>query len=179
MTKTPTTREKLLEQARLQFWARGYSNVPVRSIAGAAGVDVALISRHFGSKLGLFEASLHEAFDALELPDTTEGLIEYVVAIYCSEPREAAAPSLITLITSNAHDEDVGPLVREQFRDKVQDHLDRVIGDPGRAALLMAALIGFAVAEKGLRLPGIAPAGTPEFEVQLRQLIRCALGPDA
>ena len=40
------------------FWSKGYSNVSVREISNAAGVDVALIARYFGSKRGLFEATL-------------------------------------------------------------------------------------------------------------------------
>ena len=39
------SKEKLLEEACNQFWSKGYSNVALRDIAGAAGVDVALVAR--------------------------------------------------------------------------------------------------------------------------------------
>lgn len=61
------TKEKLLDAARQLFWTRGYSNVSVRDITGAAGVDAALVSRYFGGKQGLFEATLNDIapWDAL------------------------------------------------------------------------------------------------------------------
>ncbi|MDF1856732.1 TetR/AcrR family transcriptional regulator [Pseudooceanicola sp.] len=170
-----TTGEKLLQQARLQFWTRGYSNVSVRSISAAAGVDVALIARHFGSKLGLFTASLDHGYDALSLPADPAQLEEYVIALFSQTPRGAAAPSLIQMITSNAHDETVGPMVRDLHRTRLQEPLERLIGRADRAALFMAALIGFAVTEKTLHLAAIARPGSPAYETQLRQLIRAAL----
>ncbi|MEM6901379.1 MAG: helix-turn-helix domain-containing protein, partial [Pseudomonadota bacterium] len=66
------TRDKLLLHARRQFWANGDSHVSLRQIASAAGVDVALISRHFGGKLGLFEATLDGAFSIFETPPVNE-----------------------------------------------------------------------------------------------------------
>jgi len=58
MSKSQKTKKALLQEAQNQFWSRGYSNVSVRDISKAAGVDGALISRYFGSKLGLFETTL-------------------------------------------------------------------------------------------------------------------------
>ncbi|MEO9220529.1 MAG: TetR family transcriptional regulator, partial [Mycobacteriaceae bacterium] len=52
------TGEQILEVARHRFLAEGYHAVSLRSIATAAGVDVALLSYYFGSKKGLFGASL-------------------------------------------------------------------------------------------------------------------------
>ncbi|MEO0371384.1 MAG: TetR family transcriptional regulator, partial [Pseudomonadota bacterium] len=52
MAKPRPTKEKLLGAARDLFWTRGYSNVSVRDITGAAGVDAALVSRYFGGKRG-------------------------------------------------------------------------------------------------------------------------------
>lgn len=48
------TREAILDAASERFLERGYSGVSVRDIAAAAGVDPALVIRHFGSKEGLF-----------------------------------------------------------------------------------------------------------------------------
>src|SRR3954469_23453916 len=55
------SRAQILAAARRRFLADGYDRVTLRSVAQEAGVDVALISYHFGSKRGLFGA-------ALELP---------------------------------------------------------------------------------------------------------------
>lgn len=51
------TRSRLLAAARREFAERGYDGTSVRRIAGAAGVDAALIFRYFGSKDGLFVAA--------------------------------------------------------------------------------------------------------------------------
>lgn len=55
----------LLEAARRHFAAKGYEASPLRLIAAEAGVDVALVSYHFGGKLGLWKAVVARA--ALEL----------------------------------------------------------------------------------------------------------------
>jgi AcrR family transcriptional regulator len=47
---TTSTRADILEVARRRFLAEGCDGVALRSIAKDAGVDVALISYHFGSK---------------------------------------------------------------------------------------------------------------------------------
>ncbi|MFD7866795.1 TetR family transcriptional regulator [Streptomyces sp. NPDC059783] len=50
----PPTRAAIVSAARALFLERGYRATTVRAVAGAAGVDAALISYHFGSKKGLF-----------------------------------------------------------------------------------------------------------------------------
>ena len=52
------SRAAILAVARRRFLAEGYDRVTLRSVADEAGVDVALVSYHFGSKKGLFGASL-------------------------------------------------------------------------------------------------------------------------
>ncbi|WP_329388550.1 TetR family transcriptional regulator [Streptomyces sp. NBC_01351] len=50
----PPTRESIASAARALFLERGYRGTTLRAVAGAAGVDAALIAYHFGSKKGLF-----------------------------------------------------------------------------------------------------------------------------
>lgn len=50
----PPTRASILAAARTLFLKRGYQRTTLRAVAGAAGVDPALIAYHFGSKKGLF-----------------------------------------------------------------------------------------------------------------------------
>ncbi|MEU5952421.1 TetR family transcriptional regulator [Streptomyces sp. NPDC047525] len=50
----PPTRESIVSAARALFLERGYRRTTLRAVAGAAGVDPALIAYHFGSKKGLF-----------------------------------------------------------------------------------------------------------------------------
>src|SRR5690242_3532128 len=59
------TRAALLDAARCRFARDGYAATTVRDIADDAGVNVALISRYFSSKEGLFEQCLTSAIDEL------------------------------------------------------------------------------------------------------------------
>lgn len=68
----PDTRAAILGAAREQFAAQGFAGTSIRSIAGAAGVDAALVHHYFGTKDDLFVA-------ALQLPvDPRERLAEVV-----------------------------------------------------------------------------------------------------
>ena len=48
------TRSAIAAAARRQFMASGYAATSVRAVAAAAGIDPALVIRHFGSKEQLF-----------------------------------------------------------------------------------------------------------------------------
>jgi AcrR family transcriptional regulator len=68
----PTTRDErrkrteaaILEAARALFAETGYERATIRAVAGAAGVDPALVMQHFGSKEGLFAAAARWSDDA-------------------------------------------------------------------------------------------------------------------
>lgn len=55
-SRSQATRERILDAAEQLFARRGFYGVSVRDITGAAGVDVALASYHFGNKQGVLEA---------------------------------------------------------------------------------------------------------------------------
>lgn len=175
MSKGIATRNNLLTHARRLFWSRGYSNVSVRQIATSAGVDVALISRHFGGKLGLFEATLTNAFDLFETPPASDAeLIEALVRMFADAPRPKTEPSPILMLQTNSHDEEVGAMVRSQYDEQIQKFLGQILGIE-RAALFAAAIFGFSVAEKSIQVEGIAEPGTKAYEAQLRHLLNAAL----
>ena len=77
------TRQAMLVAARRRFLQESYENVGLRDVAGDAGVDVALVSRYFGSKEELFKEVLRgdggEKFSldiaAGELPERLTGLV--------------------------------------------------------------------------------------------------------
>jgi AcrR family transcriptional regulator len=52
----PDAKTRILDAAERLFMENGYAATSVRMITGAAGVPVALVSYHFGSKQGLMEA---------------------------------------------------------------------------------------------------------------------------
>ncbi|WP_406380397.1 TetR/AcrR family transcriptional regulator [Streptomyces sp. NBC_01618] len=57
-------REKLLEAARQCLFTKGYERTTVRDLASAAGVSMAAIGYHFGSKEALLNQALFEALDS-------------------------------------------------------------------------------------------------------------------
>lgn len=74
-TETPAPRQArrpsavvrglLLDSARRLFAAKGYAGASTREIASEAGVNEALIFRHFGNKVGLFRAAVVDPFREL------------------------------------------------------------------------------------------------------------------
>ncbi|WLQ34269.1 TetR family transcriptional regulator [Streptomyces castrisilvae] len=70
----PPTRESVVVAARALFLERGYRATTLRAVAGAAGVDAALISYHFGSKKGLFaEVMQFQCAGALTVDEVLSG----------------------------------------------------------------------------------------------------------
>ena len=59
----PDTRAAILDAARDQFAAQGFGRTTIRGVAGAAGVDPALVHHYFGTKHDLFVAALELPFD--------------------------------------------------------------------------------------------------------------------
>jgi AcrR family transcriptional regulator len=51
-----SSRERILAEAERIFGAHGFDGASIRQLANAAGVPVALVSYHFGSKEGLYRA---------------------------------------------------------------------------------------------------------------------------
>lgn len=65
MPRISTNKEKILEIAERLFAKRGFDGVSLREITNQAGVDVALVKYHFGSKQGLFDELLHRRAEAI------------------------------------------------------------------------------------------------------------------
>ena len=63
----PDTRAEILAAARTLFAERGFAGTSVRAVAGAAGVDPALVHHYYGTKDDLFMAALEIPVDPREL----------------------------------------------------------------------------------------------------------------
>src|ERR1700710_2362985 len=72
------TRSEMLRAARARFLAESYENVGLPDIARDVGVDVALVSRYFGSKEGLFREVL-QGEDEFKVDLPTGALPGYLV----------------------------------------------------------------------------------------------------
>ena len=60
------TKAAIAEAAGRQFGQRGFTDTTIRSVAEEAGVDPKLVMQFFGSKDGLFTASMRWPFDPAE-----------------------------------------------------------------------------------------------------------------
>ncbi|MDN3353942.1 TetR family transcriptional regulator [Actinomadura sp. DC4] len=95
-----SSRDDILSAARVLFGERGYDKASIRAIAGAAGVDPALVHHFFGTKEDLFAA-------AMAFPVDTNMIIPLVL----SGPREGIGERLVRMVLSLWSD----PRLRPQF----------------------------------------------------------------
>ncbi len=178
MGRAEKTEAKLLDAATALFWNRGFSNVPLRDVSKAAGVDVALVSRYFGSKRGLFAATLNTAFDWPELLAADDPSV-VAIAKYAAPDAGAADTAAVRMIVMNAADPEVGDLVREGLQVKLlkplQDKMGGGEGAAQRLALFIAVILGASMARQSLQLPGVADVPPETYAAQLRQLVDAAL----
>lgn len=73
------TRARILDAAGELFAASGYAETTSKAVAARAGVDLASINYHFGSRDGLYQATLIEAYgrwmDLADLQQLTHGTL--------------------------------------------------------------------------------------------------------
>lgn len=179
MTKTLSTQEKLLLAARELFWTRGYSNVSVRDITKAAGVDVALVSRYFGGKQGLFEATLAEipTWEALQVE--RERVLAAAIDSF-SHPfdPETDQANPFTMLLANVIDPEMGPHIRGLVQQVMAKPLaDKLGGDQSdeRSAMLLAVLFGMALMRKNFQLDALSDATLEEIRAQNAHLAEAAM----
>ena len=138
------TRQALLEAARRLFTRSGYDYVGVREIAGAAGVNAALVNRYFGSKLGLFTEAVDGGFDVGALLVGDRATLGERLARYLVRPRRTGFDPTLVLLRSAASPE-VGPVLRSTLDEQVAAPLAAWLGGPDareRAGLVAAVLFG-------------------------------------
>jgi AcrR family transcriptional regulator len=109
----------ILDVAEQLFAANGYSGTPVRDIAMRAGVNQALISYHFGSKVGLFEAvfkrrgfaivqrrtELLAALEARRRPPTVREIVEAYLVPQFDMKRSGPAGLAFCRLQARLHNE--------------------------------------------------------------------------
>lgn len=95
------TRAAILTAAQEAFSQRGYSDTGVRDITAAAGVNLALVSRYFGSKEKLYEEALSALLDASLITDIPrERFGEVVVSILTAATRSQRNPLPMMMLAS-------------------------------------------------------------------------------
>ncbi|MFE9808872.1 TetR family transcriptional regulator [Streptomyces sp. NPDC005548] len=183
---SPDTRAAILDVARRRFLEDGYHAVTLRSIAGEAEVDLALISYYFGSKKGLFGAALALGANPAEilaqvaedgdLSTFPERVLRQVLGVW-DDP--VSGPPLLAMLKSAIDDDGFGDLVKEAVEREIVERIAGLV--PGRDARQRAAsfttVIGGLITTRYLlRLEPIVSMSVEEVvrfvSPQLRQALR-------
>ncbi|SDT57221.1 TetR/AcrR family transcriptional regulator [Actinoplanes derwentensis] len=188
-TQTPrrrdaaATRQLLLDAAVHRFTHHGYAATTVRHIADDAGVNVALISRYFRSKEGLFEACLTYSVDELNRSTeidppirTAEAIARQVVG-----PCTRGVPHNLVLLLRTSGDEGADRIRLDLLRSYSQ-RLAAAAGHTGdagllRAQVMIAAAAGIALMRAKTDMEPLASAGEADLLVPLCDMIESLLFP--
>jgi AcrR family transcriptional regulator len=138
------TRSAIQAAATPLFIEHGFNGVSVRTIAAAAGVDPALVIRHFGSKESLFLQTIDRQGGLSEvMAGPLETLGRRLVEHFLGQAGTHLRQNFVSLIQASDH-----PLVREELirstgRTFVQPIGSRLTGEHAELrAALVAAQVG-------------------------------------
>ena len=122
--QTRQTRDAIMQAAETLFTTRGYGGVGVREIANEAGVNLALISRHFGSKLMLFDAVLQRILTSeIFIPTDRSKCGDYVANMVCGATRPRVR--MLGALVMSAGDEAAREVSLRVICDQVLAPLER------------------------------------------------------
>jgi AcrR family transcriptional regulator len=163
------TREAILAAARSEFGRRGFEGATLRSIAGEAEVDVALVSYYFGSKSELFVASLDLPVNPAELlasilDEGLDGAGERLLGVLLDVWDEPATGTpLIAMMRSVSTQ---GSLLREFIQHQLVASLADAIEAPDaelRAAAFTSQVLGLVLERYVLGVEPLASASHDEI----------------
>jgi len=178
------TRAAILSAARDRFLRESYASVGLRDIAGDAGVDVALISRYFGGKEGLFrDVLLHGREEGLfRQPLTAAEVPAYLAQLVvedADEDRQYRMEMFIVMLRS-ASSPKAGEIIRDLVHQDILGPLAEILGDEHaelRANMLLAVLMGIGVLRTIMKIDALdgSPHQRAECEYRFRCLFEAAL----
>jgi AcrR family transcriptional regulator len=181
-------REAILDAARRQFSDRGYRRTTLRTVADRAGVDPRLVLHYFGSKAGLFQASVVLPVDPEQIAADvfvrgSEGIgrraAERLVGVL---EDDATRQGLIALLRAAVAEPEAADQIRAILGARVigpmashieLDHPDR------RAAMLGTMLVGLAVGRHIVALEPLASMTADELVETLAPVIGHYLADEA
>ncbi len=180
----PDTRNVIVVNARRLFADAGYDKTSVRDIAAAADVDPALIRHYFGSKAGLFRATMGWPFEPTQIGaritsgDRGEiGARLTRVFFEAWEQPDSRAPLLAILRGAATHEESA-TLVRQFLHGQLYPQLAKPLTEPDaelRIDLAMAQLLGIAYLRHILRVEPIASTPLDELTARVTPIVSAHL----
>jgi AcrR family transcriptional regulator len=168
-----TTREAILAAGRERFAEQGYERVGMRDVAADAGVDVALVTYHFGSKDGLFAAALEMPEPMAELmaevledgtaDDFAERFLRRVLELWDDERTGGALVALVRSAMSHPPAaERLRAFVQAELLARIADRLEAPDADK-RAALFGSQLVGLLLYRHVLHVEPVASMAPEEL----------------
>ena len=175
------SRQALLDAADALFDERGYEAATVREIGERAGVDPALIARYFGSKEGLYLATLQQQEGRPTMPTDP---VQAFAAMMNKSERRGIGPVPLAMVS---------PTLTEGIREQVRQIIGRRVVEPLaaemaargtpdaelRVEVLLAMALGLSLARAGGTLPALAEAPLEELLAVLEPLIDALQSPSA
>lgn len=139
------TAERIVLAAQRIFHEKGFDGATTREIAELAGINLTLINRYFGSKLGLFEKAVLPHLD-LEplLHGTPADVAQRLAELYVDTGPKEGFDAFVVLVRSIASRE-AGPLLAERLQDHALKPLMNMLEGPNknaRATLIATQLAG-------------------------------------
>ena len=174
------TKQAMLEAARRRFLQESYENVGLRDIAGDVGVDVALVSRYFGSKEELFREVLRsgrkEEILPAELPQAE--IPAYLARIFVQQGDDGSQHvERLLIMLRSASSPIASTVVREALRmDVLRPFAEKLGGDGAelRASSSMAVWMGMTILRTVMAVEPLR-GHDEEVEHRIRQLFEAAL----
>jgi len=174
------TKQAMLTAARARFLQESYENVGMRDIAADVGVDVALISRYFGSKEGLFREVLHDSSKEEILPDHigSDEMPGYLAKLFLAQDSEKNENvERLLIILRSASSPAASKVVSEALRkDVLIPFADRIGGNCPEmgASTSMAVWMGMTIMRTVFAVDGMCER-SPLIEKKLQALFEAAL----
>lgn len=174
------TKQAILTAARARFLQESYENVGLRDIAGDVGVDVALVSRYFGSKEGLFREVLHDSSreDILPADLRPAEMPAYLAKLFLTQGSERNENvERLLIILRSASSPAASKVVSEALRkDVLTPFADRIGGDWPElgASASMAVWMGMTIMHTVFAVGGLCDQ-SPPIEARLKALFEAAL----
>lgn len=176
------TEAAILHAAQEQFADQGFERTTIRSVAGQAGVDPALVMQYFRNKEGLFAAAArwtldHSGLAAVPLADLPRAaLSEMLDGFEDPARRESCLALLRNCLTHPA----AGDVMRDDVMCDTQATIARTIGGDDadlRAGVLGALMLGLMISRDLLEVPALSGATRADLERVVLPALRAITAP--
>lgn len=184
-----TTRAEMLAAARRRFLMESYENVGLRDIARDVGVDVALVSRYFGSKEDLFREVLsHGSEEKFKTDVAPDALADYFTGLFeeeeTSQDQDQVHIERLIMILRSASSPQAAAIGHDMIHRDVLDPIAAILGGgedaENRAGMAVLVLLGGLVTKSIMCAHDDCDGPMPDaFRQRLLAVFRAALAEDS